>query len=212
MKLIEIASFLTVFAAILTTFSAANAQENNSGKFVTIAKVKAPAAATDEILKQGFLKAIPTYKNIEGLQFKAFSIQKTEDGNFFGGLYLWNNKETAEKWFSPQWFERVKTTYAVQGTVDYYEIIADKSYFPKNYDFNDDKSAAIFVQDLNEKDVKAFTKKSVGLLRSYFVKTANGYGAILLFVNQQTANLFIEKNKIAEREFFTTPVLLNNVK
>ena len=88
MKLLEIKTLLTISLTVFGMVSAISAQEKDSGKIVAIAKVKAPAAATESILKQGFIKAIPTYQNIEGLQVKAFSIQKTEAGTFFGGIYL----------------------------------------------------------------------------------------------------------------------------
>lgn len=213
MKSIKIILCLTVFLFLSGTFSAARAQtENNKGKVVTIVKVKAPAAATVEFIKQGFVKAIPTYQTIDGLEFKAFSLQKVDGGNAFGGIYFWTNKTSAEKWFSPAWFARVKATYGVDGTVDYYAVISDKSFISEQFDYKIETAATIFVQGLNEKDSKEFTKKSLGLLRSYFVKTADSYAAILLFANEQTANLFVEKKSITKREFFNTPVLLDNVK
>ncbi len=179
---------------------------------MTIAKVKAPAAATGEIIKQGFAKALTTYQKIEGLEFKAFSLQKVDEARFFGGIYLWKNKESAEKWFSPQWFSRVKTTYGVDGTVDYYQVIADKAFIGKDFDYQSDKAVTILVQGLTEKDLKAYTKKNVGLLRSYFVKTTDGYGAILLFTDEQTASSFTKNKKIVKHELFETPLLLNNAK
>ena len=216
LEIVSLAAFLTFVFGMFSTVGAQQQQKRQDGdsaKFVTIARVKAPAAATDEILRSGFIKAVPTYQKIEGLEFKAFSLEKTDGGNFFGGIYLWKNKESAAKWFSPEWFERVRATYGTEGTVNFYEILADTSYFPDDYDFGGDKAAAIFVSNLTAKDSKIFTKKTVGMLRSYFVKTASGEcGAIILFVNQQTAKLFTEKRKIGARDFFATPVLLNNVK
>ena len=209
MKFIEIAALFTTFLLTLSTVFTVNAQENKS---VAITKVNAPAAATANIIKQGFIKAVPTYQKIEGLEFKAFSLQKVDESNVFGGIYLWKNKESAEKWFSPQWFERVKATYGVEGKVEFYPVITDKSFIEKGFDYQTDKTVTIFVQGLSEKDLKAFTKKSVGLLRSYFVKTTENYGAILLFINEQTANLFTEKKKITGSQLFNTPVLLNNMK
>lgn len=204
----KIHKIISVIAICLLAFVSANGQE----KFVTVAKVKAPAVATVEFIKQGFVKAIPTYQKIEGLEFKAFSLQKVAESNVFGGIYLWKNKESAEKWFSPQWFSRVKTTYGTDGTVDYYEIVADKSFMATDFDYKTETAVTLFVRNLSEKNAKKYGSKFDGLLRSYIVKDANNFGAILLFTNEAAANKFVEKKKISNQEMFSTPVLLNNVK
>lgn len=196
MKSIKAVSLLTAFLLIVSTSSEIGAQENNSNKFVTIVKVKAPAAATGDFIKQGFVKAIPTYRAIENLEFKASSLQSVDNGNVFGGIYLWKNKESAEKRFAPQWFARVKTTYGVDGNVDYYPVVADKSFVSGKFDYKIETAVTVLVQNLSEKDLKVFTKKSLGLFRSYFVKTAGAYGAILLFANEQTANLLVKRSEI----------------
>lgn len=211
MKLQEVTQFLMVFGIILTGFSVANAQQNKLNKFVTIAKVKAPAAATDDILRQGFIKSIPVYKNIKGLEFKAFSIQKIEQGTFFGGIYLWENKESAEKWFSPEWFARVKSTYGVEGAVDYYEIISDNSFLPDNFEGASGSEMTVLVKNLSEKSIKKYAAKSNGLLRSYIFKTDKKFGAILLFTDGNAVNKFAGKMKLSSRELFDTPVLLDNI-
>lgn len=211
MKLFEIVSSLIGFLFAFGMLSAANAQENAADKVLTIVKVKAPAAVTGELIRQRFVKAIPTYQAIDGLEFKAFSLQKVGDGYEFGGIYLWKNKASAEKWFSPQWFERVKTTYGVDGDLAYYAVAADKSFITDKFNYQSETAVTIFVPNLSDKDLKEYAKKRLGLLRSYFVKTANNYAAILLFVNEQTAKLFVEKKKITNRELFQTPVLLNNI-
>ncbi len=164
------------------------------------------------LIKHGFVKAIPTYQTIAGLEFKAFSLQTADGGNTFGGIYLWKDRASAEKWFSPKWFARVKATYGVEGDLEYFPVVADKSFIPNDFDYKSETAATVFVPGLSERDLKEYTKKRLGLLRAFFIKTADGYGGILLFVNEQTAKLFVEKKRIIGQQFFNTPVLLNNTK
>jgi hypothetical protein len=49
---------------------------------------------------------IPDYAKRSGLMFKAFSFERNSGD--FGGLYLWRDKASAEAWFNPAWFERVR--------------------------------------------------------------------------------------------------------
>lgn len=202
--------FTTLFLLTVVLISIIRAQTIDN--YAVIVKVKAPSVAAPAIIKEGFIKAIPTYQAIDGLLFKAFSITKISENNYFGGIYLWQNKEKAEKWFSPQWTQQVKSRYGVEPSVELLAIIKDSLFFPKDFDFKNEKTVSIFVKGLTEKDLKQFTKKNLGLLRSYFVKTESGYGAIMLFVNEQTADVFAKKAKITDYQLFQTPVLLNNVK
>jgi hypothetical protein len=181
-------------------------------KYVVIVKVKAPPIATSAYLKEGFLKAVPTYQKIDGLQFKAFSIINVDGGNHFGGIYLWENKEKAERWYSPQWISSVKTRYGVEPIVEYYSVAVDKFQRSVGYDQTFDESVSIFIHDLAKKDLKKFTSERKGLLRSYFVKTGEKFGAIMLFADKESADNFTDKQKIVNREWFETPVLLNNLR
>jgi hypothetical protein len=49
---------------------------------------------------------IPDYAKRSGLMFKAFSFERNSGD--FGGLYFWRDKASAEAWFNPAWFERVR--------------------------------------------------------------------------------------------------------
>jgi hypothetical protein len=181
-------------------------------KEAVIVKVKAPPQFTDELLKQGFLKAVPIYQAIDGLEFKAFSINQTADKKFFGGVYLWENKDKADKWFTPQWAEKAKQTYGSEPVVERFEVIKDTSFKIESFDIKSDKTVSLLLKNLSEKEAKKHFKKSLGVYRSYLVKTADKFGVILFFVNQATADIFVKKNKVENYELFQTPVLLNNAK
>jgi hypothetical protein len=193
---------LTVFSVTAQTVA----------KEAVIVKVKAPPQFTDELLKQGFLKAVPIYQAIDGLEFKAFSINQTGDKKFFGGVYLWENKDKADKWFTPQWAEKAKQTYGSEPLVERFSVISDSTFKVESFDVKSDKTTAVLIKNLSEKEAKKHSKKSLGVYRSYEIKTVDGFGVILFFVNQATADVFLKKNKVENYELFQTPVLLNNAK
>jgi hypothetical protein len=181
-------------------------------KEAVIVKIQAPPQFTDELLKQGFQKAVPVYQAIDGLEYKAFSINKTADKKFFGGVYLWENKDKADKWFTPQWAEKAKQTYGSEPLVGRFAVINDSTFKVESFDSKSDKTVSILLKGLSEKAAKKHSKKSLGVYRSYQIKTADGFGVILFFVNQATADVFVKKNKVENYELFQTPVLLNNTK
>jgi hypothetical protein len=190
--------------------SAISATAQTVAKEAVIVKVKAPPQFTDELLRQGFLKAVPIYQAIDGLEFKAFSINQTNGIKFFGGVYLWENKEKADKWFTSQWTEKAKQTYGSEPIVERFAVISDSTFKVENFDAKSDKTVSLLLKNLSEKDAKKHYKKSLGVYRSHEIKTADGFGVILFFVNQATADVFLKKNKVENYELFQTPVLLNN--
>lgn len=86
---------------------------------VTVTKVKPPWYAARFLIVRGFRKAVPEYQAIPGLLTKQFSL--SSDGRF-GGVYLWKDRASAQAWFSPKWFERVRRVYGVEGEVRTLEV------------------------------------------------------------------------------------------
>jgi hypothetical protein len=86
---------------------------------VVVTKVWPPWYAARFLVVNGFRKSVPEYQAIPGLLSKQYSL--ASDGRF-GGVYLWKDKASAEAWFSPKWFERVKRTYGKDGEVRYLEV------------------------------------------------------------------------------------------
>lgn len=67
---------------------------------------------------------------MQGLVEKFYTL--TDDGKSFGGAYLWENKNGADAWFNPAWFERTEKKYGRKGQVDYFQIEATTSHKPLN--------------------------------------------------------------------------------
>jgi hypothetical protein len=38
-----------------------------------------------------------------------------------GGVYLWESKEAAEAWYTPEWADRLENTYGARPTVTYFD-------------------------------------------------------------------------------------------
>jgi len=64
-----------------------------------------------------FERTAPPYRSVPGLQRKLF----LQGDGVGGGLYEWLSRADAERWFSPAWHERMRTTYGVEPTIEWFE-------------------------------------------------------------------------------------------
>ncbi len=102
-------SFATVLATAAFSVAAAEAAPppaKADGAVVVIVKVPSPWYAPDALIERKMRAALPQYQRIPGLTYKIFSIARS--GGEFGGIYLWQDRASAEAWFNPAWFRRVK--------------------------------------------------------------------------------------------------------
>jgi hypothetical protein len=95
--------------------TAADAHSSGVATLVTIAM---PAGVTKARVLQGFQAALPEYKAVSGLLRKYFIL--TGDGRF-GGIYLWKDQDSAERWFNTAWKERVRKTYGTDANIEWYD-------------------------------------------------------------------------------------------
>jgi hypothetical protein len=94
--------------------TAANARSAGVATLVTIAL---PAGVARARLVQGFQAAVPEYKAVNGLLRKYFIL--TDDARF-GGVYLWKDQDSADRWFDAAWKQRVRKTYGADATMEWY--------------------------------------------------------------------------------------------
>jgi hypothetical protein len=181
-------------------------------KVVTVVKVKAPWYALGSLLRSAFKKAIPQYQAVDGLEFKSFSIGRLERGKHFGGIYLWENRTKAEKWFSPAWFQRVREKRKTEGQVTYYDVVAVNNWTPANFDFTsvERHSVTVFIPGLDAAQVSKLLTPQAGLLNAYTVQVGEKLGLFLLFETDKKSRQFLQQNGITTFERFETPVLLKN--
>lgn len=83
---------------------------------VVVVKVPTPPGVTAERLRAEFEAAAPRYQQIPGLKTKSFTIGEGS----FGGTYLFDDRATAEAWFSDAWRQRVVQTYGAPAQVQIY--------------------------------------------------------------------------------------------
>jgi hypothetical protein len=81
---------------------------------VVFTRVPTPWWAPDFLVTRRFIDSLPTYAAMPKLAHKAYTL--SEDRRF-GGLYLWADRESAERAFDAAWHERVRKTRGVDGDV-----------------------------------------------------------------------------------------------
>lgn len=167
---------------------------------VVVTKVPKPWYAPRALVVSRFRDSIPEYEAVPGLAYKYYTL--ADDGRF-GGLYLWQNREQAQAWFSPAWFDRVRKERGVEGEARYFDapVIVDNT---PDRPAGTDGNAVVAIVELpvpagvnREALVDGFIKAAPayravpGLVRKYFIITADGrFGGIYLWQNRETANTF----------------------
>jgi heme-degrading monooxygenase HmoA len=89
---------------------------------VVVVKVPTPWYAPNWLVLRKMRAALPTYRVIPGLTFKAFTFARP-DGEF-GGVYLWQDRASLEAWFNSAWFARVRKERGVEPEVRMFETLS----------------------------------------------------------------------------------------
>jgi hypothetical protein len=179
---------------------------------ITITEVKTPWYALRFLLKGGFERSLPEYTAIKGLLQKNYAIH--QNGAYFGGFYIWQNKADADAWFSPRWYERVEKTYGQAGKVSYFSLRSYTAYRAvpdvkgeywtvmhrpsQSHTFTNAKSAA----------------QTAGLFRVYAVTDSTGRDlSISLWASREDAERYFAAAKIPSDEltFADTPLLIDKL-
>ncbi len=93
----------------------------------SITKIKLCTAISLEAAKKEFTEIAPMFKNPQGLIRKQFLL--SENGALIGGVYLWQDMESARNFNENILMGMVKQKYGVLPEVDYFEtpVIVDNS-------------------------------------------------------------------------------------
>ena len=84
---------------------------------VAIVTFRLPAPKALEEMKGVFQTTAPKYLNLPGLLRKNYFV--SEDGRRAGGVYVWESKTRAERFFTPEWKSFVAGKYGVQPEIQY---------------------------------------------------------------------------------------------
>jgi hypothetical protein len=74
-----------------------------------------------------FESSAPKYQKLPGLIRKYYI--RSEDGMIAGGIYLWEDREAAEKVYAGEWRERVAQLYGAEPTIAWFDspVIVDNA-------------------------------------------------------------------------------------
>ncbi len=195
-----------------------------------VVKVPKPWYAPKSLVVGKMRDSIPQYEAVPGLSFKAFSLAQA-DGQF-GGIYLWKDLSSAKTWFSAAWFARVEKERGAKAEVLFFEVPVAIDNTPGGTALNTDSGSVGTLVTLDtppgvskQRLVKEFEasiavyQKVPGLLRKYFIVTADGkFGGIYLWKDQASAQTWFGdawKERVrktygtdASIEWFDAPILL----
>ena len=71
-------------------------------------------------MKKRYHSSAPKYQNIAGLIRKYFLL--SEDGKNAAGVYLFESREEAEKLYTPEWREYIKSSYGAEPVIEYFDF------------------------------------------------------------------------------------------
>ena len=172
---------------------------------------------------------MPEYANLPGLAFKAFSFER-QSGDF-GGVYYWRDAASAQAWFNPAWFARVKKERGAEAMVRYVDAPLSIDNKPGGTPVNDDSPSVVTLVEiptppgitrerLNAEFAAAVPQyqKVPGLLRKHFIATASTFGGVYVWKDDASAKAWFNAawhervrktyGEVAKIEWFDTPIFL----
>jgi heme-degrading monooxygenase HmoA len=233
MNSIQWASALTLATAAATAAAQPAAGAAEAPPVVAIVKIAKPWYAPAALVRSKMRDTVPLYGKLPGLDFKAFSIARP--GSEFGGIYFWRDRATAQAWFNPAWFERVRQERGVQGEVRYFDAWVSIDNTAGGTALDSDSSAVATVVQIalpatvSQERLLAEFKAAVptyqavpGLLRKHFITAGEGtsrsFGGVYLWRDEASAKAFFNASwqarvqntygSAAQIEWFDVPVLL----
>ena len=197
---------------------------------VVIVRVPKPFYVPRWVAAGKMRDTVPQYAKLPGLMFKAFSFER--DSSDFGGLYFWRDRASAESWFNPAWFERVRKERGAEAQVRIFESPVSIDNTSGGTPADSDSLAVGTLVEIpipagvsRERLVTEFHaavptyQKTPGLLRKHFTISSNGnFGGVYLWKDEDSARAWFTDawharvvktyGHDAKIEWFDTPILL----
>jgi heme-degrading monooxygenase HmoA len=230
----------TALLALAESISSADAQVLQGGSttagpsalptpVVAIVRVPKPWYAPRRVVIGKMRDTIPDYAGLPGLMFKAFSFER--DSSDFGGLYFWRDRATAEAWFNPAWFERVRKERGVEAQVRIFDALVSVDNTAGGTPADSDSHAVGTLVEVpipagvtRERLAAEFSaalptyQRVPGLLRKHFTVSSNSFGGVYLWQDEASARAWFDNawhsrvvaayGQDAKIEWFDTPILL----
>ena len=197
---------------------------------VVIVRVAKPWYAPRSVVTGKMRDTIPEYASLPGLQFKAFSFE--QGSGDFGGVYFWRDRRSADAWFNPGWFERVRKQRGVEALVRKFDAPVSIDNTPGGTPADSDSQTVSTLVEIpiptgvtRERLAAEFAaavplyQKVPGLLRKHFTISDTGtFGGIYIWKDQASARNWFNAawhervrgtyGRDAVIEWFDTPILL----
>jgi hypothetical protein len=91
-----------------------------------VVRFRLPEGTTREDAKAMFEKSAPNYRGVPGLVRKYYLYGDDRTG---GGVYLWNSREVAERFYSEAWRSPIAQRYGAGPEISFYDtsVIVENS-------------------------------------------------------------------------------------
>ena len=83
-----------------------------------ITRFTVPAALNAAQMQAGFVQVAPVFRNVPGLIHKQFLL--SPDGRTAGGVYLWENEETARRFMEQRVAPMIREKFQVEPTIEFF--------------------------------------------------------------------------------------------
>src|SRR4030095_471783 len=83
-----------------------------------VVRFRLPQGTTRDDAKAMFEKSAPNYRGVPGLVRKYYLYGDDQNG---GGVYLWNSRDAAERFYSDSWKSTIAQRYGAQPEILFYE-------------------------------------------------------------------------------------------
>jgi hypothetical protein len=84
-----------------------------------IVQFRLPQPITRDRAREVFSNSAPKYRAVQGLVRKYYIL--SPDGGTAGGVYLWRSRDDADRFYTDEWEEGIRTKYGTQPSVNYFE-------------------------------------------------------------------------------------------
>jgi hypothetical protein len=176
---------------------------------VVVVRIPAPWYAPAFLIRRRFRQAVPQYQALPGLRRKYFTLT---DDRLFGGIYLWDDRASADAFFTDAWHASVRRKYGVPGQVDVFD--APFTVEGTCGASSDAVAALLFVAPHGLERLMAGLHSAAGLVRTYLVTQGEDRAAaVTLWTNREVADAFLtpawrDRAQVEALTWFAAPVLI----
>jgi hypothetical protein len=176
---------------------------------VVIVRIRAPWYALAFIIRRRFRQAAPQYQALAGLRRKYFTLT---DDRLFGGIYLWEDRASADVFFTDVWHANIRRKYGVPGALDVFDapFVVEGTCGASS----DAVAALLFVAPHALERLMAGLHPAPGLVRTYLLRRGDDRAAaVTLWTNRAAAEAFLTvawraSAHVEGLTWFAAPVLI----